>query len=57
MLDPIIAHIGHGQTDGHSLIHLLVEPVHVLTILASVASAIALYILSRRQRQIPSQAR
>jgi hypothetical protein len=47
----LIAHAGHGQTDGFSLLHWLIEPAHLpLTIAAGVAFAIVGFAWVRKHR-------
>jgi hypothetical protein len=38
------AHEGHGHTEGFTIIHYLVEPVHLITLLAG---SLLLYVFSR----------
>lgn len=47
----VVAHPGHGGTDGYSIIHYFVEPVHAV-ITYSILLFAAFYIwYSRRQNQ------
>lgn len=49
----LLAHPGHGATDGHSLWHYLTEPFHVISLVAAVAILISIifwYMVKRRQK-------
>jgi hypothetical protein len=47
-----LAHPGHGDTEGFSITHYIVEPIHLLVSI-TVLSAVALYIrhLSRNRKK------
>lgn len=50
----VMAHPGHGSSDGHSLIHFLTEPVHVLSFIATVVAcaAIVLWFRARKKKMV-----
>lgn len=50
----IYAHPGHGSTDGYSIIHYFVEPVHAV-VTWSVLAAAFLYIRATRKRNQRSE--
>jgi hypothetical protein len=45
----IYAHPGHGSTDGYSIIHYFVEPVHAVVTWGALAVAF-IYILATRKK-------
>jgi membrane protein DedA with SNARE-associated domain len=45
----IMAHPGHGDTDGYSIIHYLVEPIHAIATIGVVFAAIV-YIRWQRKK-------
>ena len=48
-----LAHPGHGVTEGHSLVHYLLEPLHVGPVLLLLAAGIATLItLNRRKKSL-----
>ncbi len=53
VLYPLIgsAHPGHGATDGYSIIHYFVEPVHAVFTYGSLFCAVAYIWYTRRQKQ------
>lgn len=52
-LAPTLAHGGHGHTDGHTLLHWIVEPSHLPFFVAAVCAvaAGALFVARRRARR------
>lgn len=44
----MIAHPGHGETEGFTIIHYLVEPIHTTAVIGGVLLAV---IYLRRQRK------
>ncbi|MFN8237312.1 MAG: hypothetical protein U0T77_04010 [Chitinophagales bacterium] len=45
------AHPGHGETDGYSIIHYMVEPVHVVASFSLISVvALAYYAISRNKK-------
>ncbi len=46
-----LGHSGHGLTDGHSLLHWLVEPAHLPLLLLALAGAVALGAFALRRRR------
>ena len=50
MLNPILAHVGHGHTDGNALVHYLIEPAHFPFAIAGLAMALAIYMLVVRRK-------
>lgn len=46
-----LAHPGHGSTEGHGLLHYLVEPLHASALLALVAAAVVSFIAVRRRER------
>ncbi|MBP3193745.1 hypothetical protein [Natronogracilivirga saccharolytica] len=36
-VNSVQAHPGHGESDGHSLLHYITEPVHAIPLLGSLA--------------------
>lgn len=42
-----LAHPGHGDTDGYTIIHYFVEPAHAITTFSIMAAAI-IYIVYKR---------
>lgn len=50
----IYAHPGHGSTDGYSIIHYFVEPVHAV-VTWSVLAAAFLYICATRKKNQHSE--
>jgi hypothetical protein len=53
VLAPLIgsAHPGHGNTDGYSIIHYFVEPVHAVITYSILLFAVIYIWYSRRQKQ------
>jgi len=47
-----LAHPGHGETDGYSIIHYFIEPVHAVVTIGVVAVAFAYMKYSRRKESI-----
>ena len=48
----ILAHAGHGVTEGHSLLHYLTEPAHLPYTLAAAVVAIGVAVwFVRRKRE------
>jgi hypothetical protein len=48
----ILAHAGHGHTDGNSLLHWLIEPAHLsLSIAAALVFAAGLGVVAWRKRR------
>lgn len=39
----ILAHAGHGVTDGHSLLHYLIEPAHLPFTVAAAVVVLAVF--------------
>jgi len=48
VVTPVFAHPGHGETEGGSPEHYLVEPVHVLPVFAAI---LVLVLMSGRVRR------
>jgi len=54
----LYAHPGHGETSGHSLIHYLTEPMHVMVLTAVVlmiAGSCTWYLI-RKKRNVAERA-
>ncbi|MCA1801733.1 MAG: hypothetical protein LC662_04650 [Rhodothermaceae bacterium] len=50
---PVLAHPGHGITEGNSLVHFLTEPVHIISFIAVVAvSTIAVLWYRARKKKL-----
>ncbi len=47
---PLWAHEGHGQTEGHSVPHYLVEPEHAWLLMAALAFVIVIGVFRLRVR-------
>jgi hypothetical protein len=47
----LLAHAGHGKTDGTSLLHWLTEPVHLPYTLAAAALIVAIAVWSLRRKR------
>ncbi len=48
----LLAHPGHGTTDGHSLIHYLTEPMHAMVLAAvfiMIAASVTWMILRKKK--------
>lgn len=46
-----LAHPGHGGTDGHGLLHYLVEPVHASVLLGLAFAAVVSFVAVRRRER------
>lgn len=44
------AHPGHGETDGYSIIHYFVEPMHAVVTFGALAAALAYIRYSRKKK-------
>ncbi len=51
MIAHLLAHAGHGHTEGQSLLHYLVEPAHLPFTLATAAVVAGLIIWRVRRRR------
>jgi len=53
LFTPLItsAHPGHGETDGFTITHYMVEPVHLIVFLTALAGSLLLIRSVRRNRQ------
>lgn len=49
----LLAHPGHGETDGFTITHYFVEPVHVILFVAALSLTVvsAKYIIRKRQQK------
>ena len=47
----ILAHPGHGSTEGNSLVHFITEPVHILSFVATVAVGIVITLWYRARKK------
>lgn len=47
----ILAHPGHGSTEGNSLVHFITEPVHILSFVAMVAVGIVTTLWYRARKK------
>lgn len=47
----ILAHPGHGTTEGSSLIHFISEPIHILSFVAFVAVGIGITLWYRARKK------
>ncbi len=45
------AHPGHGETNGHSLMHYFTEPAHVIPLIAVIALAVGLFLVMYAKRK------
>ncbi len=52
------AHPGHGETAGHSVLHYLIEPFHVLPMISVVVLSVVIFIVMyvRRKRRTVTHA-
>lgn len=46
-----VAHPGHGETDGRSLLHYFTEPTHLLPLIAVIALAVGLFLAMYAKRK------
>ena len=44
------AHLGHGTTDHHAVLHYVAEPLHVVPLLVMLAAAVGISLLAARRR-------
>ncbi|MFU8861161.1 MAG: hypothetical protein ACNA8K_12145 [Cyclonatronaceae bacterium] len=47
----VLAHPGHGSTEGNSLVHFITEPVHILSFVATVAVGIVITLWYRARKK------
>jgi hypothetical protein len=52
-----LAHPGHGSTDGHGLIHYLVEPVHASVLVGLLAAAVVSFVAVKRRERAARSSR
>ena len=53
---PALAHPGHGVTEGNSLVHYLLEPLHIAPVLLLLTAGIATLVTLNRRKKSMRQA-
>lgn len=47
-----LAHPGHGETDGYTIIHYFTEPQHAIITLGILAATVVYIVRERRKKQL-----
>lgn len=45
------AHPGHGESEGHSLLHYLTEPLHIVPLIAVIVFSVSIFLVMYARRK------